>query len=90
MADDATPNTTAANGDEKRLREFAQRAEQAARERAEKLRTQAREYYDEGLERFDEAQRYIVQRVQEKPVQSTLVAVGAGVVIGLLLAGRRR
>ena len=48
------------------------------------------EYYDEASERFDEAQRYLVERVQERPMQSTAIALGVGVVLGLLLAGRRR
>ena len=49
-----------------------------------------REYYDDAAERFEEAQRYVVERVQERPVQSTAIALGVGVVLGLLLAGRRR
>ena len=48
-----------------------------------------REYYDDAAERFDEAQRYLVERVQERPMQSTGIALGIGVVIGMLLAGRR-
>lgn len=75
---------------ERRVRDFAARAEQVARERAEQLRARARDYYDEAYDRLDTAQRYVVERVQEKPLQSTLVAVGVGVVIGLLLGGRRR
>ena len=49
-----------------------------------------REYYDDAAERFDEAQRYVVERVQERPLQSTAVALGVGVILGMLLAGRRR
>ena len=44
---------------------------------------------DDAAERLDEAQRYLTERVQEKPVQSTFIALGVGVVLGLLLAGRR-
>ena len=44
----------------------------------------------DAAERFDEAQRYVVERVQERPVQSTAIALGVGVVLGMLLAGRRR
>jgi len=32
----------------------------------------------------------VVDRVQERPVAATLTALGIGVVIGMLLAGRRR
>ena len=53
-------------------------------------RTRGREYYDDAAERLDEAQRYVVERVQERPLQSTAVALGVGVILGMLLAGRRR
>jgi ElaB/YqjD/DUF883 family membrane-anchored ribosome-binding protein len=75
---------------ERRVKDFAARAEQVARERAGQLRERARDYYDEAYDRFDTAQRYVVERVQEKPLQSTLAAVGIGVIIGLLLGGGRR
>ena len=63
-----------------------------AREYADEVRGRAHDYYDEAQDRFDVAQRYLVERVQERPVASTLVAVGVGVVLGLLIAGggRRR
>lgn len=86
MADDATLK----NGDEKSIREFATRAEQAARESAEELRRQAQEYYEEGRHRLEEAQKILVERVKEKPVESALVTFGIGVVVGLLLGGGRR
>ncbi len=56
----------------------------------DEARVKGREYYDDAAERFDEAQRYVVERVQERPLQSTAVALGVGVILGLLLAGRRR
>lgn len=82
-----------ANGmteEERRIREFALRAEQAVRERAGEFRERAREYYDEASDQIETAQRYVTERVQEKPLVSTLTAVGIGVVIGMLLAGGRR
>jgi len=86
---------------ETRLRAKAAEAEALLREQSEVMRERARgyydtarvrgqEYYDEAQERFDEAQRYITERVQERPVQSTAIALGVGGVLGLLLAGRRR
>tara|TARA_R110002124_G_scaffold70357_4_gene188993 strand:+ start:1538 stop:1957 length:420 start_codon:yes stop_codon:yes gene_type:complete len=86
---------------EARLREKATKAEAMLREKGEEARDRARvyydqarnrgrEYYDDASERIDEAQRYITERVQERPVQSTAIALGVGVVLGLLLAGRRR
>ena len=53
-------------------------------------RVRGREYYDDAAERLDEAQRYVVERVQERPLQSTAIALGVGLVLGMLLAGRRR
>jgi ElaB/YqjD/DUF883 family membrane-anchored ribosome-binding protein len=84
-----------------RLRELAAKADETVRERSAELKTRAqrlydqglesgREYYDDASERFDEYQRYLVERVQEKPLASTGIALGVGVIIGLLLAGSRR
>ena len=90
-----------ASATEARLRAKAAETEAALRQQSEVLRERARgyydtarvrgqEYYDEASERFDEAQRYLAERVQERPMQSTAIALGVGVVLGLLLAGRRR
>lgn len=69
--------------------EKAEEVSQKAREYYDTARVRGREYYDEAQDRFDDAQRYVVERVQERPIQSTAIALGVGVVIGLLLAGRR-
>ena len=84
-----------------RLREKASEAENRLRAKSDEVREQARgyyeqarvrgrEYYDDAAERLDEAQRYVVERVQERPLQSTAIALGVGLVLGMLLAGRRR
>ena len=75
---------------EARLREEADVLRERARGYYDTARVRGQEYYDEASERFDEAQRYLVERVQERPMQSTAIALGVGVVLGLLLAGRRR
>lgn len=80
----------ASSDDERRIRELARRAEDAVRERAHEFRERAQDYYDDASEHFDTAQRYIVERVQERPLASTVVALGVGMVLGLLLAGGRR
>ena len=74
------------------LRDRADELGGRAREYAEEFRGRAHDYYDEAQDRIDVAQRYLVERVQERPIASTLAAVGVGVVLGLLLAGggRRR
>jgi ElaB/YqjD/DUF883 family membrane-anchored ribosome-binding protein len=61
-----------------------------ARDYTDQVRGRARDYYDEASDRLDVAQRYLVEHVQERPVATTLAAVGIGVVLGLLLAGGRR
>lgn len=90
----------AAREEAERLREMAAQADDVMRQRAAEVRERARryydearlrgrEYYDEAAERLDEYQRYLAERVQERPLQSTAIALGVGVIIGLLLAGRR-
>jgi ElaB/YqjD/DUF883 family membrane-anchored ribosome-binding protein len=76
---------------ERSLAELAKRAEKAIQEGLADLRARSRDYADVAGEQFDTAQRYVVDRVQERPVAATLTALGVGVVLGVLLAaGRRR
>ncbi|MBC6983207.1 MULTISPECIES: DUF883 domain-containing protein [unclassified Caulobacter] len=82
--------TAARNGEDTRLRDFAERTERRVRDSADDLRARAQQYYDDGRIRLDEAQTYLVERVKERPIAATLTAVGAGVLIGLLMAGGRR
>jgi len=74
---------------EARLADAARRAEAAIREGVETLRAQTRAYADTAAERFENAQRVVVEQVREKPVASALTAFGVGLVLGVLLAGRR-
>ena len=67
---------------EARLRNKADEVRGQAEAYYEQARVRGREYYDDAAERFDEAQRYLVERVQERPMQSTGIALGIGVVIG--------
>ena len=75
---------------EAQLRAKSDEVRERARGYYDQARVRGQVYYDDASERFDEAQRYITERVQERPVQSTAIALGVGVVLGLLLAGRRR
>ena len=75
---------------ERTLTELGKRAERAIQDGIAELRTRSRDYADVAGEQFDVAQKYVVDRVQERPVAATLTALGVGVVLGLLLAGRRR
>jgi len=70
------------------IADAARRAEEVVRESVETLRAQTRAYADTAAQRLDTAQKVVVEHVKEKPLQSTAIAVGVGVVIGLLLARR--
>jgi ElaB/YqjD/DUF883 family membrane-anchored ribosome-binding protein len=74
---------------ERSIQELARRAERAIHEGIESLRSQSRGYADTAAERFDTTQRYVVDRVHERPLTSTLAALGVGVLVGFLLSGRR-
>jgi ElaB/YqjD/DUF883 family membrane-anchored ribosome-binding protein len=54
------------------------------------LRAQSREAASAAGEQLDTARTYVIERVQERPFTTTLAVLGAGVMIGLLFAGRRR
>jgi ElaB/YqjD/DUF883 family membrane-anchored ribosome-binding protein len=72
------------------FRDAAKQFERAVQEGVEQIRAQSRAYADTAGEQLEEAQRYVVEHVRERPLAATGVAVGLGVVIGLLLAGGRR
>ena len=72
------------------LPELRTRAEKAFRDNADKLRTQSKEAAQAAGEQLDTARMYVVDRVQERPFTTTLAVLGAGFLIGLLFAGRRR
>ncbi|MFC3078635.1 hypothetical protein ACFODL_11105 [Phenylobacterium terrae] len=75
---------------ERSFNEAAKKFERTVQDSLETLRAQSRAYADTAGQQLDEAQRYVVERVKEKPLASTGIAVGVGVILGLLLAGGRR
>jgi ElaB/YqjD/DUF883 family membrane-anchored ribosome-binding protein len=74
---------------EKRLTVLVERAEKAVQEGLETLRAQTRVYADNAGQQIDEAQRYLTDKVVERPLAATFTALGVGIFIGLLLGGRR-
>jgi len=66
------------------------RIEQVVQEGLEQLRAQSRAYADTAGQQIDEAQRYVTERVKERPLAATGAALGVGVLIGLLLSAGRR
>lgn len=75
---------------ERTIQDVAKRAEKVFGEGFDSLRERSRGYTDNAGERFDEAQRYVVERVKEKPVTATVAGIGVGFLIGLLLASRSK
>ncbi|CAN5438984.1 hypothetical protein BH09PLA1_BH09PLA1_19400 [soil metagenome] len=66
------------------LREMGGQVRDAATEQYQNLREQAGEYFQEGRERAQEWEQSIEQYVQEKPIQSLLIAAGVGMLLGIL------
>ena len=75
---------------EKSLAELAKRAEAAIKEGLAELKERSRDYADVAGEHFETAQQYMTDRVQERPITATFAALGVGVLIGYLLAGRKQ
>jgi ElaB/YqjD/DUF883 family membrane-anchored ribosome-binding protein len=75
---------------ERAVAELARRTQRAVQDQLDGLSGPARDYADYAGERLDLAQRYMVERINEKPVAAAVTALGVGVVIGFLLAGRSR
>lgn len=76
---------------QKSFNEAAKKIEKAVADGLEQIRAQSRTYADNAGQHLDEAQRYVVERVKEKPLVAAGAALGVGVLIGLLLAsGRNR
>ena len=72
------------------LPDLKKQAEKALQEQAEELRSQSREAAALAGEQLETARTYVVERVQERPFTTTLAVLGAGFLLGLLFAGRRR
>ena len=66
------------------LRELGGQVREAASEQYHNLRQQASEYYEQGRQRAQEWEQGLEQYVQEKPIQSLLIAAGVGMLLGIL------
>ncbi len=75
---------------ERAMTQTAKVAERFIRQGIEVVRAQTRAYSTDPAQTFEETQRYIVERVKERPVTATLAGLGVGFLLGLMLSGRGR
>ena len=73
---------------DRNFRDAARRIEQAMREGLDQLRNRAEPYTESASQQIDEAQKYVVERIKERPVIATLAGLGVGLLLGLLVANR--
>ena len=66
------------------LRDLGSQVRDTATEQYDQLREQAGGYYEQGRQRALEMEQTLEQYVQEKPIQSLLIAAGIGAVLGWL------
>jgi ElaB/YqjD/DUF883 family membrane-anchored ribosome-binding protein len=66
------------------LRNLGGQARDAATQTYEQLRQQAGDYYEQGRDRAREMEQSLETYVQEKPIQSLLIAAGVGMLLGIL------
>jgi len=73
---------------ERSLNDASKRVEKVLREGVEALKVQTKTYREDAGHQLDEAQKYVLERVKERPVTATLAGLGVGLLLGLLLANR--
>jgi ElaB/YqjD/DUF883 family membrane-anchored ribosome-binding protein len=84
------PGGTAANLTDKasemgqNLRDLGGQVRDQAREKYEQISDQARNYYDQGRETAQQWEQSLEQYIQEKPLQSLMIAAGVGMLLGVL------
>ena len=89
VANAAAAADTAVHEAEKNFRDLADRIEKLVKDGLDALRAQSRTYADSAGEQFGNAQKYVTEHVQERPLTATFTALGVGVLIGLMLGGGR-
>jgi ElaB/YqjD/DUF883 family membrane-anchored ribosome-binding protein len=91
VADTATATAARISADaQKTVAEAAKRIEAAVQQGLEQVRTQSRVYADVAGEQLDEASRLASEQIRARPLAATGLALGVGVLIGLLLSAGRR
>jgi ElaB/YqjD/DUF883 family membrane-anchored ribosome-binding protein len=75
---------------QKAVVDAAKRIEAAVQQGLEQVRAQSRVYADVATEQLDEASRLASEQIRARPLAATGLALGVGVLIGLLLSSGRR
>jgi ElaB/YqjD/DUF883 family membrane-anchored ribosome-binding protein len=75
-------------GAEKLLADAARTAEKAIKDGVEALKAQTKAYSGPAGQTVDDAQRYVIERVKERPVTAALAGLGVGFLLGVLLSSR--
>lgn len=86
LADDAL---SAADTTQGRAGELKARAQQALTQGADQVRYQALQAKDYANQQFGQAQQALTDKIVERPIASALMALGAGVVLGIALNSGR-
>lgn len=70
------------------LREIGSLAPDAAREKFRAMKSDASQCMESARERVADAKEGVEEFIRERPIQSVMIAAGAGVLVGLLLSRR--
>ena len=73
---------------ERLVADAARMAEKAFNDGVAALRAQTKAYSGPASQTVDDAQRYVIERVKERPVTAALAGLGVGFLLGVLLSGR--
>ena len=90
MSDTNTNGDLLGEDTQGRTTELKRRAQEALNQGLDTARFQAMQARDYASQQFGTAQQALTDRIIERPLASALTALGAGVLIGLLLKGSRR
>jgi ElaB/YqjD/DUF883 family membrane-anchored ribosome-binding protein len=91
VVDVATETAAKISADaQKAITDAAKRIEAAVQQGLEQVRAQSRVYADVATEQLDEASRMASEQIRARPLAATGLALGVGVLIGLLLSSGRR
>lgn len=76
---------SAASGARAKVADAAESAKESLRSTANKAGTKVRHFIDSASDEFSHATESVSTQIKEKPVQSSLVALGVGFLLGALL-----